>query len=254
VIVAIDGPAGSGKSTVARTLAARLRFNYLDTGAMYRCVALAAIERWGAEGAKEQLAEPLSGAAIGALASGLRIELGAAAQPPSGEAQMGEAQLSDKGLRSGETHTDGTAQSGVEVRLDGRDVSEQIRTREVSEMASAVAAVPSVRAALVAMQKTLVAAGDWVAEGRDVGTVIAPYADLKVFLTADPGERARRRSAELGADPKTVLAEQAIRDARDSGREHSPLKAAPDAVKIDTTAMSVEDVVQAIAALARARA
>lgn len=216
MIVAIDGPAGSGKSTVARALAARLRFNYLDTGAMYRCVALAAIDRWGVEGAQEQLAEPLSGAALGALAASLRIEL------------------------------------GDRVRLDGCDVSERIRTREVSEMASAIAAVSGVRTALVAMQQALVASGNWVAEGRDVGTVIAPGAGLKVFLTADPTVRARRRAAELGADPKTVLAEQAIRDARDASREYGPLIAASDAVEIDTTAMSIEDVVRAIAELARA--
>jgi cytidylate kinase len=218
MIVAIDGPAGSGKSTVARALAARLGFGYLDTGAMYRCVALAALERWGAQGAHEQLAPPHDGTAVGRLAATLRIELADV------------------------------------VRLDGRDVSEQIRTTEVSEMASAVAAVASVRSALVAMQRALVAEGDWVAEGRDVGTVLAPAAELKVFLSADPAERARRRAEELGADPRTVLAEQAIRDARDSEREHSPLLVAPDAVELDTTGSSVVEVVERIAALAAARA
>lgn len=217
MIVAIDGPAGSGKSTVARALAARLGFNYLDTGAMYRCVALAAIERYGADGVQEQLAAPHGGAAVSELARGLRIEL------------------------------------GVGVTLDGRDVSEQIRSTEVSEIASAVAAVPGVRSALVEMQRAIVAAGDWVAEGRDIGTVVAPAAPLKVFLTADPAERARRRAAELGADARTVLAEQAIRDARDSEREHSPLAAAPDAVAIDTTGLSIEQVVERIAGLARER-
>ncbi len=219
MIVAIDGPAGSGKSTVARALAARLGFRYLDTGAMYRCVALAAIERWGAEGVAGRLAPPLDGAEIADLAAGLQIEL-------------------DEGS----------------VKLNGQAVERQIRTPEVSEAASAVAAVADVRSALVAMQRALVADGDWVAEGRDVGTVVAPDADLKVFLVADPAERARRRAAELGADARTVLAEQAIRDARDSEREHSPLVAAPDAVTIDTTGLTIEQVVEQIAGLACDRA
>lgn len=217
MIVAIDGPAGSGKSTVSRGLAARLGFNFLDSGAMYRCVALAALERWGADGARERLAAPYDGAAVAALAAELRIEL-------------------DGG-----------------VRLDGNDVGAAIRTTEVSEMASAVAQVPGVRSALVAMQRSLLADGDWVAEGRDIGTVVAPDADLKVFLVADPQERARRRAAELGADLQTVLAEQALRDARDREREHSPLVAASDAVTLDTTGLTVEEAVERIAELAGAR-
>jgi cytidylate kinase len=217
MIVAIDGPAGSGKSTVARALADMLGFSYLDSGAMYRCVALAAIERFGAKGVQEQLAPPYDGAAVSELAAGLRIEL-------------------DGG-----------------VKLDGREVTQLIRSTEVTEAASAVAAVPGVRGALVEMQRALVAQGDWVAEGRDIGTVVTPDAQLKVFLTADPVERARRRAAELGADTQTVLAEQAIRDARDSEREHSPLIAAHDAVLIDTTGLSIEQVVEQIAELARAR-
>ncbi len=217
MIVAIDGPAGSGKSTVARALARRLGFSYLDTGAMYRCVALAAIERWGAATLRELLQGDGEGEAIAALAAGLQIELGA------------------------------------RVTLDGHDVSERIRTTEVSETASAVAAISAVRSALVAMQQTLLAAGDWVAEGRDVGTVVAPAAQLKVYLTAAPDERARRRAAELGADPQMVLAEQTIRDARDAGREHSPLAAAADAVQLDTTGLTVEQVVEQIAGLAKAR-
>jgi len=106
----------------------------------------------------------------------------------------------------------------------------------------------------VAKQQRLMRSGDWVAEGRDVGTVIAPDAELKVFLTADANERARRRSAELGADLGTVMAEQAIRDSRDSNRDHSPLEAAPDAVSLDTTGLSVEQVVGEIARMARERA
>lgn len=216
MIVAIDGPAGSGKSTVARALAARLGFSFLDSGAMYRCVALAAIERWGADGVRERLAAPHDGAAVAALAAKLRIEL-------------------DGG-----------------VRLDGHEVGDAIRTTEVSEMASAVAQVPGVRSALVGMQRALLADGGWVAEGRDIGTVVAPNADLKVFLVADPQERARRRAAELGADLQTVLAEQAIRDARDREREHSPLIAAPDAVTLDTSSLTVEQAVERIAELASA--
>jgi CMP/dCMP kinase len=220
MIVAIDGPAGSGKSTVARMLAQRLGFSYLDSGAMYRCVALAAIERFGAAGLNERLQDSGAGsgagvgAAIGALAGELRIEL------------------------------------GERVLLGGLDVSERIRSTEVSEAASAVAAIQDVRSALVRMQRALLATGDWVAEGRDVGTIVAPAAQLKVYLTATPAERARRRAAQLGADLRTVLAEQAIRDARDEGREHSPLRAAADAIGLDTTQMSLEEVVDRLAALA----
>ena len=136
--------------------------------------------------------------------------------------------------------------------LDGRDVTEEIRTPEVSEAASRVAADPGVREALVVTQRRLMAGGDWVAEGRDIGTVVAPEAALKIFLIASPAERARRRAAELGADPATVLAEQALRDERDTQREHSPLRAAPGAVTLDTTGLSVQEVVGRIAALAEA--
>jgi len=200
MLIAIDGPAGAGKSTVARALAERLGYTYLDSGAMYRCVALLSLNAPGAQPA--------------ALAQGARIELGA------------------------------------RVLLDGRDVSEEIRSPEVSEAASRVAAEEGVRAALVSSQRALIAGGDWVAEGRDIGTVVAPDAALKVFLTASPEERARRRAAELGADVGTVLAEQALRDERDSTRVHSPLAAAPGAVVLDTSELSVEDVVERIATLA----
>ncbi len=115
-------------------------------------------------------------------------------------------------------------------------MTDEIRTPEVSEAASRVAADPAVRAAIVAEQRRLLARGDWVAEGRDIGTVVAPDAEVKVFLTADPAERARRRAAELGVDATTVLAEQTIRDERDRTREHSPLEPADGAVVIDTTA------------------
>jgi cytidylate kinase len=204
VLVAIDGPAGAGKSTVARAVARELHFTHLDSGAMYRCVALLSLTAPASEPA--------------ALARAARIEL------------------------------------GERVLLDGRDVTEEIRTPEASEAASRVAADPGVREALVAKQRELIAGGDWVAEGRDIGTVVAPDAELKVFLTANPEERARRRAVELGADSATVLAEQALRDERDTTRSHSPLQAAPGAVVLDTTGMGVEQVVARIASLARDRA
>jgi cytidylate kinase len=201
VLIAIDGPAGSGKSTVARAVARELGFTYLDSGAMYRSVALL----W--------LAEPERDPA--ALARAARIEL------------------------------------GERVLLDGRDVSEEIRASEVSEAASRLAAEPRVRAELVAMQRALLASGDWVAEGRDIATVVAPEAALKVFLTASPEERARRRAQELGADLQTVRAELTLRDTRDSTREHSPLRPAPGAVTLDTTGVPVEEVVRRVLELAR---
>jgi len=142
---------------------------------------------------------------------------------------------------------------GERILLDGRDVSDEIRTPEVSEASSRLAADPGVREALVAKQRELIAGGDWVAEGRDIGTVVAPRAELKVFLTASAPERARRRAEELGADPNTVLAEQTLRDERDSTREHSPLHPAPEAVVLDTSGSSAKEVVARIAALARAR-
>jgi cytidylate kinase len=199
VLVAIDGPAGAGKSTVAHALARELGFAYLDSGAMYRCVALLSLDAPGEEPA--------------ALARRARIEL------------------------------------GPRIVLDGRDVTDAIRAPEVSEAASRVAADPGVREALVAKQRELIARGDWVAEGRDIGAVVAPEAELKVFLTADARERARRRASELGADPDAVLAEQTLRDERDSTRAHSPLAPATGAVTLDTSGLSVEEVVGRIAGL-----
>jgi cytidylate kinase len=209
MVIAIDGPAGAGKSTVARELARELGFTYLDSGAMYRCVGLLSLAAPGSEPA--------------ALARAAKIELVASEERPR-------------------------------VLLDGRDVTEAIRAPEVSEAASLVAADPGVREALVAKQRELIATGGWVAEGRDIGTVVAPDAALKVFLTAEAAERARRRAEELGADASTVLVEQALRDQRDSAREHSPLRAAPGAVVLDTTGLTVAQVVQRVAALARASA
>jgi CMP/dCMP kinase len=207
MVVAIDGPAGAGKSTVARAVARELGFTYLDSGAMYRCVALLS------------LAHPR--------------------EPPARLAEVASIEL---GLRSGR---------GARVLLDGRDVTDEIRTPAVSEAASRVASDPGVRAALVASQRELMAGGDWVAEGRDIGTVVAPGAELKVFLTASAQARAGRRAAELGADAAMVLAEQALRDERDAGRAHSPLRVAPGAVVLDTTGLPVDEVVERIATLAR---
>jgi CMP/dCMP kinase len=200
-IVAIDGPAGAGKSSVARGVADALGFTYLDSGSMYRTVALAALERH---------VPPAS------IASELNIEV------------------------------------GPRVLLDGRDVTSEIRTAEVSKAASEVAADPEVRKALVVQQRRLLSQGNWVAEGRDIGTVVAPDADLKVFLTADPAERARRRAAELGVDADTVLAEQTIRDERDRTRPHSPLKPAEGSVELDTTGLTLDQVVQRVVDLVRA--
>jgi cytidylate kinase len=215
-VVAIDGPAGAGKSTVARALARRLGFTYMDSGAMYRAVALAALRRAGsAGGAGGGVSSGVSGGVSGAgsVAREARIEL------------------------------------GERVLLDGEDVTAAIRDPAVSEAASRVAADPEVREAVVAEQQRLLAGGDWVAEGRDIGTVVAPHAEVKVFLTADPEERARRRARELGVDEQTVLAEQAIRDERDRTRAHSPLEPAPGATIVDTTGLSLEEVVERVAGL-----
>jgi cytidylate kinase len=198
MVVAIDGPAGAGKSTVARGVAERIGFGYLDSGAMYRAVALAQIEQGGE--ASER-------------AAAARIEL------------------------------------GERVRLDGRDVTEAIRRPEVSEAASRIATSRAVREAMVAKQRELVASGDWVAEGRDIGTVVAPGAELKIFLTASPEARARRRAADLGADWRVVLRDQGLRDAQDQQRQHSPLRPAPDAIELDTTDRPAEDVIAQIAGL-----
>jgi cytidylate kinase len=202
MVVAIDGPAGAGKSTVARALAERLGFMFLDTGAMYRAVALDLLEHGGAASERARAA---------------RIDL------------------------------------GERVLLDGRDVTEAIRAPEVSEAASKVATNAAVRAALVEQQRRILGEGDWVAEGRDIGTVVAPDAALKIFLTASPEQRAARRARDLGADPKIVLADQALRDEQDRSREQSPLMAAADAVELDTTERAVEDVVGQIARLVRDR-
>jgi cytidylate kinase len=206
MVIAIDGPAGAGKSTVARTLASKLGFTYLDSGAMYRCVALAALRR----GADLDEAERMA-----ALARSISISL-----------------------------------EGGRVELDGEDVGAEIREPAVTEASSRVSIHPGVREAMVDRQRELIATGRYVAEGRDIGTVVSPEAPLKVFLTAAPEERARRRAAQTGEDSAAVLAAQRERDERDETREHSALRAAADAVEIDTTGFAEAEVVARIAALA----
>jgi CMP/dCMP kinase len=199
MVIAIDGPAGAGKSTVARAVAERLGYTYLDSGAMYRCVALLVSERDGD---------------AAAIAEAATIEL------------------------------------GDRVLLDGRDVTDAIRTPAVSEAASQVSADIGVRMALVRKQQALLRdGGDWVAEGRDIGTVVCPDAEVKVFLTAAPEVRARRRAEELGADLDEVLAAQIDRDERDERREHSPLIPANDAVPVDTSELDLEGVLDQILTL-----
>jgi CMP/dCMP kinase len=199
MVIAIDGPAGAGKSTVARAVAERLGFTYLDTGAMYRAVALASAGR------EEQAAEIAGRADI-------RV--------------------------------------GDRVLLDGRDVTDAIRTPDVSAGASRVAADPGVREALVRLQQEIVRDGDWVAEGRDIGSVVAPDAAVKVFLTASPQERARRRAAQTGGDPVRVLREQEERDRRDASGARTVLEPAADAVPVDTTGLTLDEVVDQIETLA----
>jgi cytidylate kinase len=198
MVVAIDGPAGAGKSTVAGGGGRARRGTYLDSGAMYRAVGLMAHRHGGA--ASDH-------------AENLDIEL------------------------------------GDRVVANGEDVTEAIRAPEVSEAASKVATNPAVREALVQKQRELLSKGDWVAEGRDIGTVVAPDAAVKVYLTASPEERARRRAKELGTNVQTVLQDQTLRDAQDMEREHSPLMAAPGAVELDTSGLDVDEVVDRIVEL-----
>ena len=220
MIVAIDGPAGSGKSTTARRVAERMGWLYLDTGAMYRAVALAFLRR----------DLPFTAEAAATVLSNLDLDL----------------RKQDGGLRVG---------------LDGEDVTEAIRTPAVSDAASRVSALPAVRERLVEEQRRIGyerEEGGVVLEGRDTGTVVFPDADLKVFLVADPAERARRRHRELqqrGAAPPldAVRADLDARDARDTGRQHAPLAKAPDAVELDTTALTLDEQVERVVRLVRER-
>jgi cytidylate kinase len=209
VIVAIDGPAGAGKSTIARRVAARIGAVYIDTGAMYRAVALLALR------SNTDLADAPRLEAL-ARAADIRFEPGSA-----------------------------------RVRLDGEDVSEAIRRPEISPAASKVSAIPGVRRVLVEMQRRIGASGSVVMEGRDIGTVVFPNANVKVFLDADPDVRALRRVRELqekGPAPPAEAVAQEIRerDRRDSTRADSPLTRAPDAVYLDTTNFTLDQAEQAI--------
>ena len=209
MVIAIDGPAGAGKSSVARGLAQELGFTYLDSGAMYRCLALAALR------SDADLEDP---EALSRLAAQMGIEL-----------------------------------DGDRVLLDTEDVSGRIREPDVTEAASRVSVHPGVREAMVERQRSANARGRYVAEGRDIGTVVSPDAPLKVFLTASPEERAERRARQNGGDSAEVLAAQSERDARDEEREHGALRAADDAVELDTTGMSQDEVIAEVVGLAHAR-
>ena len=209
-VIALDGPSGTGKSTVARGLARRLGFRYLDTGAMYRAVTWAVL-RDGVD--------PDDAAAVTDLAARTHI-------------------------------TVTTDPDHLHVTVDGRSVDGEIRSRAVTTAVSPVSAIPEVRAQLVAQQRELIGSGAVVVEGRDIGTVVAPDSPLKIFLTASPDARATRRAREDGTDRSGTAADLDRRDAYDSSRAHSPLRAAEDAVHVDTTTMDIDEVIQRLVDLA----
>lgn len=214
VVIAVDGPSGSGKSSTSRGVASRLGYRYLDTGAMYRAMAWAMLRR-GVD-----VHDPH---AVAAAAREVVIDAGTDPENPT-------------------------------IAADGVDVSAPIRESEVTAVVSPVATVPEVREQLVALQRELIAqAGEGiVVEGRDIGTVVAPDADLKIYLVADPVARARRRAAELGVeDEEAMAAALAERDRIDSNRAASPLAQAEDAVVVDGTHLSLEQVIDHIVGLAR---
>ncbi len=217
LVIAMDGPSGAGKSSVSRAVATQLRLRYLDTGAMYR-----AVTWWMLEHGID-IHDP---AAVAAVADRPRLAVG-------------------------------TDPAGPTIHVDGHDVAMSIRSRAVSAAVSPVAAVPTVRTILVAMQQEIIGTGGIVVEGRDIGTVVAPHAPVKVFLTANPTIRAQRRTEELRHDPDATVAlteaELARRDAIDSSREASPLARAADATELDTTLLRLDEVVQAVLALVKDR-
>lgn len=209
VVIAVDGPSGSGKSTVARGVARALGLRYLDTGAMYRAITWAILERG---------VDPADSVAVGDLAAIARLDMGVDPDAPT-------------------------------VAVDGADATSQIRVPAVTATVSAVSAVPAVRSAMVSRQREVIGAGGIVVEGRDIGTTVVPDATLKVFLTADPAARARRRGLEIaGPELDTATLDRTRddllrRDAADSGRAASPLAQADDAVVIDSTALGPDDVI-----------
>lgn len=213
-VVAVDGPSGSGKSTVSRLLAKALSAAYLDTGAMYRAVTLAALQT-GVDLADSE--------GVAKVAGEVWLEPGTDPDSPS-------------------------------IRLDGVDVAGPIRSQQVTAAVSAVSAVPAVRRLLVDRQQEIIDAAERiVVEGRDIGSVVAPDADLKVFLTAAADERARRRSAETAADPGATAADLARRDELDTSRAADPLRRTTDAVELDTTAMDIDTVVGTLRELVEAK-
>ena len=217
-VLAIDGPAGSGKSTTARLCAERLGFRHLDTGAMYRAVTLKVLRTHTDIADAHGLAQMLRTTRVG-------VEWRPA---------------------------------GMRVRLDGKDVSEEIRSPDVSGLVSEVSAIPAVRRKMVAEQRRVAEGQAVVCEGRDIGSVVFPDADLKIFIECDAAERARRRQLELAEQgvrtgQKAVLANLVKRDRIDSAREVSPLQRVPDAVLIDTTHLTIEEQVAVVCDLARRR-
>ena len=209
-VIALDGPGGSGKSTTAKAVASATGLPYLDTGAMYRAVTFAVLQR---------NIDPADWPATTAVLPDLDLDL-----------------------------------SATSVVVDGVDATHAIRGPEVTSHVSIVAANPAVRVAMVELQRSWIAkTGSGVVDGRDIGTVVVPNAALKVYLTASTAERARRRALETGADIDEVEADLIRRDKADSEREESPLRAAEDAVLIDTTDADLDDVVERIVGLANER-
>ncbi len=219
-VIAVDGPSGTGKGTICSLLAERLGWHLLDSGALYRLVALLA-ERSGTSTSDE--------AALAALAAGMELDF-----------------------------VRGNGEAPIRALLAGEDVTAAIRAESVSRLASEVAACPAVRETLLARQRACRQAPGLIADGRDMGTVVFPDAELKLFLTASAEERARRRYKQLkdkgiGVNLRQLSADIAERDARDSQRTISPLKPAPDAVVIDTTDVAIDDVMQHVMALVQER-